>query len=367
MAQASIPVNSSGVTAEWLGEALRAADAIDNATITAVAVEDIGAGVGMMGEVVRVTLTYASADPALPQSMVGKFPASDPGNREVAQSLYFYPREIGFYTQLAQFAPLRTPALYYADIDMADHSFVLLLEDLAGAEPGDQVAGTTSAQTRRAISEIAKLHGAFWNKVDNDEMAALFDFADPTYCAAVETGYQAFLGPAFDKFGDRFTAYARRVAEDLGPRAAATIADMSTRRRSFCHGDFRADNMLFGSTLGETEFALLDWQISGRGNPLYDIAYLVCNSVPVEQRAAAEESLLREYHGILQAMGVEDYSFDDCVHDYRQAVLCGLFVAIYACGGLDLANERGLAAGTAILDRVVAAVDAVQAGDTLPA
>jgi len=51
---------------------------------------------------------------------------------------------------------------------------------------------------------------------------------------------------------------------------------------------------------------------------------------------------------------------------YRFAVLCGLFVAIYTTGGMDVGNERWRIAMRAIARRVDAAVSQLEVGDLLP-
>ncbi len=360
------PGSSAAVSAEWLNGVLHQNGVLSSANVTGVRANDLGTGVGLMAEVARLTIDYDAPEAGAPGSIIGKFPTTDPTNLGVAKSLYFYPREVAFYGQLAQHSPIRTPGLYHADLDMSDHGFVLLLEDLSEATPGNQVAGTTPEQTRAALDAIGRLHGAWWDKVDGEEMAALFDFANPEYGAAVAAGYQAFLGPALDNFSHVYSDYTKKTAEALAPVAAQMLAEMSSGRRTFCHGDYRADNMMFGPSLGEGGFAALDWQISGRGNGLYDVAYLICNSVPEDYRRLSEEDLLRGYHDTLLAMGVENYSFEDCWEDYRRAVLAGLFVAIFTCGGMELGNERGEAAVTAIANRVNAAVSELQVADMLP-
>ena len=360
------PKNSAAVNAEWLDGVLRSNGGLSGAKIAAVVADKLGEGVGIMAEVSRLSITYDKADSGAPASLIGKFPTADPVNLGVARALYFYPREVAFYTKLAQYSPIRTPRLFHAELDMADQSFVLLLEDLRGATMGDQVAGLTPLQAEAAITAIGRLHGTWWGKVDSSDMDALFDFASPQFGAALQGGYQAFLAPAFGNFADCYSDYTKKTAEALAPVAARVIKQMASGARTFVHGDYRADNLLFGAALGEDGIAAVDWQISGRGGPLYDVAYLICNSVPTEYRHEAEQALLRRYHDTLLRMGVTGFSFDDCWQAYRFAVLCGLFVAIFTTGGMDVGNRRGLEMVRAAARRVDAAVSELQAGDLLP-
>ena len=360
------PKSSAAVEAEWLDGVLRRNGGLSGTKIAAVVADKLGEGVGIMADVSRLSITYDKAGSGAPASLIGKFPTADPVNLGVARALYFYPREVAFYTKLAQYSPIRTPRLFHAELDMTDQSFVLLLEDLRGATMGDQVAGLTSQQAEAAITAIGRLHGTWWGKVDSGDMDALFDFASPQYGAALQGGYQAFLAPALGNFADCYSDYTKKTAEAMAPVAAHVIKQMASGVRTFVHGDYRADNLLFGPALGEDGIAAVDWQISGRGGPLYDVAYLICNSVPTEYRHEAEQALLRRYHETLLRMGVTGFSFDDCWQAYRFAVLCGLFVAIFTTGGMDVGNRRGLEMVRAAVRRVDAAVSELQAGDLLP-
>ena len=361
------PRNAAGVTAGWLNEVLQRSGALSKARVTGVTAAKLGLGVGVMAEVSRLSITYDVAEEGAPATLIAKFPAADPTNLGVARALFFYPREVAFYTRLAQYSPIRTPRLFHAELDMADHGFVLLLEDLRHAILGDQVAGLTPAQAEAAVNAVGRLHGAWWGKVDSGEMDALFDFADPAYGTAVQAAYQGFLAPALTNFADCYGDYTRRTAERLAPVAAQVIRLQSSGVRSFRHGDYRADNLLFGPALGADGVAAVDWQVSGRGGPLYDVAYLLCNSLPTSARHDAEKALLRRYHGTLAQMGMTGFSFDDCWEAYRLAVLCGLFVAIFGTGGMDLGNERGREMARVMARRIDAAVSELKVGDLVPA
>src|SRR5471030_3441567 len=245
------PKSSAAVSVGWLDGVLRRNGGLSNAKIAAVVADKLGGGVGIMAEISRLSITYDKADSGAPASLIGKFPTTDLVNLGVARALYFYQREVAFYTKLAQYSPIRTPRLFHAELDMTDQSFVLLLEDLRGATMGDQVAGLTSTQAEAAITALGRLHGTWWGKVDSGDMDALFDFANPQYCVAVQAAYQGFIGPALSDFSDCYSDYTKKVAEGLAPVAIRVLTDLSSGARTFLHGDYRADNLLFGPALGD--------------------------------------------------------------------------------------------------------------------
>lgn len=359
------PRNAASVQPGWLDGVLRNNGVLTGPKVTGVTAANVGTGVGIMGEVARLSIEYDTPGGA-PATVVGKFPTADPTNLGVARALYFYPREVAFYTKLAQHSPIRTPRLLHAEIDMSDHSFVLLLEDLRDVTHGDQITGLTPAQAEAAVTALGRLHGAWWGKVDAAGMETLFDFANPEYGAAVQAGYQGFLEPALENAGDCFSPYTKKVARGLAPVAARAVKQVSSSWRTLLHGDYRADNLMFGAGLGQDGVAALDWQISGKGGALYDVAYLICNSMPIAYHQRVEKDLLHRYHEMLLQSGVEGFSFEECWNAYRFAVLCGLFVAVFTTGGMDVGNERGLNAMRAIARRVDAAVSQLEVGELLP-
>ena len=65
------------------------------------------------------------------------------------------------------------------------------------------------------------------------------------------------------------------------------------------HGDFRADNLLFGPARP----VVLDWQTCSFGAGAGDLSYFLASSLPVAERQRHEEALVRRYHAALAAAG----------------------------------------------------------------
>ena len=76
-----------------------------------------------------------------------------------------------FYQQLAPTALIHTPRCYFTgDVEEATSEFVLMMEDLAPAEQGDQLRGVTLDQARLAVIEAAKLHASHWGDEGLDDL-----------------------------------------------------------------------------------------------------------------------------------------------------------------------------------------------------
>jgi aminoglycoside phosphotransferase (APT) family kinase protein len=75
----------------------------------------------------------------------------------------------------------------------------------------------------------------------------------------------------------RIDPYHRAVAArhpDLAPRIEELVARLLSARRSMVHGDFSPKNMLCDS--GPT-MVVLDWEVAHIGDPVFDLAFLLCH------------------------------------------------------------------------------------------
>ena len=365
MGKPPIPDGPTSITASWLKQALSAGVASDLPALKEVDVEVVGTGVGLMGEVLRCRLTYQDDAPSAPDSVIVKLPSRHPKNLKMSKLLQLYKREHSFYIRLAPHVPIHVAALYYGDFEEKTHRFVLVLEDMLGMETGNRMEGATERQAKVAIRAIARLHGTYWNKVDQPPVAGMHYSLHPKYRPLVQLAYLRFLVPALKNFGDHFPEDMRRLAEAYGPRIADHMADVAAQPLTFGHGDFLLDNMFFGPD-GSDDFAVIDWQVSGISSGLYDVASFMSDSVSTETRRKIERETLREYHDVLCSAGVKEFSFEACWRLYRQNMLGRLLAPIFVCGGLDLSNERGRALAENGLRKTLAAVEDLEAGEFLP-
>jgi len=321
MSDAIAIVPHHAITAAWLSSAL-ARKGID-ATVSAFTVESVGTG--QLGETKRFFLRYQGTPPAhAPATLVGKFPSDNAVAAKSGKEMGFYRSEVMFYRELAHRAVIRTPAVYVAEIDPDSGDFALLFEDMAPAKAGDHMQGCTVEDARRALSEAAKLHAATWNDAALERQPWLYvpPGAQGFYTTElVESSWDYFaltygaqMDPAVMQVCERFV---RVHAAWNAPRAAP---------KCFSHNDFRVDNMLFG---GE-RICVVDWQTSAYLGTGMDVAYFLGSAFDRDTRRATERDLLRDYHAELLARGVQDYSFEHLLADYRHYSFAVLVVAIAA-------------------------------------
>lgn len=341
--------NPDELTPGWLTNVLRASAGL-NTTVTALQVDPLGPGEGLVGSLYRVTPTYDRSDDAAPTSLIAKLPARVGPIRDLAARFRMYRREALFYRDLAPQVALPTPRLYHAGV-AGDDGVTLLLEDMAPARAGDLMAGTDLEQMDRLLTTVAEMHAAWWDSPDLESLKWMPRLND---ARAIEIAGDISPG-AWEKFVRSFGEHLPPRVRELGDaqRKDRSVLDrLSAPPRTLVHADLRLNNLMFDPKNGDLA-AVIDWQstVAARG-PL-DVARLFVNNLEPEGRWRAERELLPEYHNRLLSRGVRGYSFEECWRDYRLAVInqFGQVVVLSSLLDIDdqLDEELGPRTGTRLV------------------
>jgi hypothetical protein len=324
------------VNRDWLTSVLRRAGFLRHAVVEDFTAQTVGTG--QMGTSVRYRLQYDRQEASAPRAVVCKFASADPISRATGVAMRSYEAEVSFYRDLAHTVDIRTPQCHFADIDAATGEFVLVLEDLAPCVQGDQLAGCTVDQAALAMEELAKLHAPRWG----DARLAELPWLNRNTPESIETAAQllASLFPGFlDRYGARLDPEHVRIAEHFPPSLDTWLRQ---REAPFVvqHGDYRLDNMLFGTEEGGYPLAVVDWQTVVLGPPLADASYFLGAGLLPEDRRQHEKALLRVYYDALVAGGIDGFSWDRCWRDYRRYAFSGFLMAVGA-SMLVVQTERG--------------------------
>ena len=310
-----VPCGLADLTVEWLRRALHSVGEILD-----VRAEPIGTG--QIADSARLTLTW---DPPAsgPATLVAKVAAASEASRLAGFTTGTYEVEVGFYCELAGVLPVRTPDCYWAGFDPDRSGYAVLLEDVAPARQGDQLAGCSVDEAAAALDELALLHSPHWGDPDLSEVPWLRDGSRDQASGLRESlrfllpgfleRYQARLSPQVVELIPRFL----KVMDRFGPDGVGPL--------TIVHGDFRNDNLMFGLE----RVVVLDWQTVSLGGALSDVSYFLGGSLVPEIRRMHEEDLVRRYWKRLVSLGV-DIEWTDCWMGYRRFTFTGLVMAMFA-------------------------------------
>lgn len=323
------------LTPAWLTGAL-------GAEVTGV--DAVAVGTGQMGACYRLVL---AGDPALPRTVLAKLPAAEAATRAFLHGSYAI--EVAFYRDLAATVRVRAPAAHYAQIsDDPDQrgTFTLLLEDLAPATQGDQIAGCTPEQALAAVENIAGLHAPRWADPTLREVEGL---ALPTTEDAelMDTLFPDAVEKVLAMLGSHVGAQDAQLLREVAPLAGRwLLADPD--RFGLVHGDHRPDNLMFHP---DGRLWAVDWQTLALGLPVRDVALLVASGLSVADRREHERDVVEAYRRRLLDLGLSSYDAAQCWHDYRRALLQVPLLAVFGCAYSSVRTDRGDRMFATMLDR----------------
>ncbi|KAI9346089.1 kinase-like domain-containing protein [Zopfochytrium polystomum] len=256
--------------------------------------------------------------------------ARDPDAEKTERTWASYVNERNVYRLFRETASTATaavtvPDLLYDRIAGDDRRMALLLSDLAPrfpVHPGDldateltavlrAIAATATATLPRpaaaaaasaAVSTVASYWALPRRRAEWARMAA--------------TGHRRRGAAAAASVEERLKAAAETLDAVLAPRAVAGGGGGGSggggaaypRSRARCctlvHGDLKAENVLFGnSDNGDDGVAFCDFQWSGWGNPMRDLAYLVVSSAASDALVPPQRRPRQQQRATLSASG----------------------------------------------------------------
>ncbi|KWX69229.1 phosphotransferase [Mycobacterium sp. NAZ190054] len=350
-----VPGDVTALTPQWLTEVLRTDAALSGtSTVSDVRAERIAEDSGFSSLLYRLHLTGTGDVPA---TLIAKLPAESEA-RGAMELLDGYRRELRFYRDVATRAPIDTPRVYAARMAEDSVDFVLLLEDLRDWDNADHLAGLSIDRARLAVANLAALHA--WS-VDPANAAALQGFPSLStpvvrdlLVPAFGAGWQVYRDRSGAAVPRRVARFAERFAE-MAPQALSALTEHSM----LLHGDIRADNMFFDGD----RLKIVDFQFASVGCGAADIGYLVSQGLPTGIRRGHDESLVREYLGMLRDHGPAPYGFDAAWRHYRFAVAYLMVLPVITLIGWDTLPERSRALCLELTTRAIATADDIDAAE----
>ncbi len=275
--QASLPAESASLreTASLLEGALgRGVDVRST--------ERIDGGRGVFSEVIRVE--FADGLP----SLVIKQARTD-ANGAAAIASGAYQREALAYERILPATPgVRHPA-WFGSSRSGDGGISFVLEDLTELRAVNQIDGLDHADVIAIVAELVVLHER-WN--DGNELADLPVRRDtPSVLSPV--GIAAGLAVLDSRWVDRVGPDQRRALHQLvSARERVVSAFVAEGGPTLCHGDPRADNVVFDA---DGRAVLFDWQQMAVQFGEADLAWLLATSVTPETRRSIEADVVASY------------------------------------------------------------------------
>ena len=344
------------ITPEYLTEAL-------GQPVTALTSEPVGVGVGLIGQLYRVTPTYGDGGSG-PEQLIVKLPGPTEEARFVAQVLQMYETEAGFYRDLAQGSSVASPGSHHITFDPETHDFVLILDDVGHCRQADQIEGLNLEDAKVAVRELARLNAAWWEHPDLLASAYLRPMTESPFPEAVTMSYEGSWPNALKRFGDLMSDDIKEYGARYGSLFRWFCEQLCDGAVTMSHGDWRGDNLFFTDD-PENPLVAVDWQLITVAKGIKDFGYFVTQSLTPEIRAAHERELLQIWLDELAANGVAGYEFAEAWEDYRLTVAWAFVYPIIGANGLADNDVRGALLARTMLARSISAINDLNALETV--
>jgi aminoglycoside phosphotransferase (APT) family kinase protein len=301
-----LPTTAEAITPGWLGEVLGSSGP------RVAAVEVAGAHSGTTGRAM-LRVRWEPPDAGLPERIFAKLPPDDAIQRQMVAATDMGRREARFYADLARAVPVRVPAPLWAGWGPDSSQYLMLLEDLAASGCDFPTAADPGLLdfTRAVVEELARLHARFadWPRFAASHPWVAGAMRNEWGRLLVQAGLDAYrdgMPPEFAAIGELYVAHMEAINDwlDRGPH-------------TLVHGDCHLGNLF----RDRSRPGFLDWACTSHAPGLRDVAYFLCNSIPVEMRRKEERDLLARYREALRAAGAAVAPLDATWRDYRRLSL----------------------------------------------
>ncbi|MCG8615398.1 MAG: ecdysteroid 22-kinase family protein, partial [Desulfobacterales bacterium] len=239
-------------------------------------------------------------------------------------------RETRFYSWVrSQQTAMPVPKCYASRYNVKTLDSLLVLEDHShthGNTPWP--IPPEMPDCRKAVAAMADIHARFWDHPDLEKTFG--PVPEDEHFRRRENHFLGILDAFSRELGDRLS----NASWDVFHKAITTYYPMISQRLktknaiTLCHGDLHAWNFLFPRDDAHPVY-IIDWQSWQIGLGVDDLAYMVGLHWEQERKRRYERELLDLYYNILVEKGASGYSHEQCMSDYKLALIGQCLVPLW--------------------------------------
>jgi len=281
----------------------------------------------------RVRLTYGSGVSVFPTTLIVKV---------------FGPRwyvgsglpELRFYREMAPLMPGRLAPQLFGFRDVPGRQLVILLLEDLNCDYMQATLPLADDWLCPLVDILASLHSNWWEhpRLDHPEflvseegvtqMPQALDAAGIEFhMQRARQALQRFQGKHMGELSLEEHTLLQAMCENWARLFAQRVT--AGQALTLLHGDLHVMGNVFLSRRGAPGgVKFIDWTQAKRGLGPHDLMYLLL-SIETPDRASRDTALLRRYHSALVQNGIRNYSWAQCLWDYRFSLLTNLWQAIF--------------------------------------
>lgn len=317
------------VTPAWLSAALSRSGALQRGAVANFSTET---GSGVWSSNARFHVNYsAGSEGALPERLFLKLVNTDLGVESFDDSeVRYYTRD---YVGLTDVPLIRC---YEAAYSLEKRRYHLLLDDLSETHIQAALKSPALDHGLALADGLAALHAAWWGAERLAEVGA------PIHSSEFIRRFINVARPGVAHIRAQFTSQLERhwpeLMDEIFENHPQLLIERTSAASGFAviHGDPNVTNILVPRE-GDRPIYLIDrqpfdWSLT-TWLGVYDLVYAIVLPWQPEVRRRLEMPVLRRYHQQLLVKGIESYSWEQLLADYRLCVPMCVYVASEYCRG----------------------------------
>ncbi|HEX2914030.1 MAG TPA: hypothetical protein VH186_24715 [Chloroflexia bacterium] len=347
------PVTSrEQLTPAWFTETLTRNSSLRSGSVREVALEGTPSNHAL---ILRIKLRYsADATGEKPEKLLIKICP----NESAIIGSFFGTSEVDYYARdYVNLADAPLPRCYDVAYSPEQRRYHLLLADLTDTHHINWETVPYEGYALAVAEALAVLHSHWWGK-ERLELSGEPITDRPKlerYLEHVLPGFEPMLADIEGEIKPEWVEAIKLIYQRHPDRLFERINNPVGF--TLVHGDNNPGNILAPNEGDKPVYLIdrqpFDWSLTNWLGA-NDLAYLMVPWWEPEQRRELEFKVLRQYHATLQTRGLQDYSWEALLHDYRLCVIQSLYVPANWC--VDARERREMRwLWTKQLERVMSA------------
>ena len=215
----------------------------------------------------------------------------------------------------------------------------LLLDDLSRThEDMGNVIPPSKSHCEMAINSLAKIHATFWDHSDLEKIV-LNENTIAYMLIKSKKKFPRILKRVFEFLDDKISEDRKRIYSIVSSQFPDIKLNRLNLRKhlTLTHGDAWLGNFLFPKQNNNypynkyNQVNIIDWESCSVGFGPNDLAHMIGLNWNPKRRKSLEHDLVKYYHEELTKNGIQDYSWENCWHDYRLGIIGELLTPIIFC------------------------------------
>ena len=247
-------------------------------------------------------------------------------------------REGEFYKRVAiQMPNPPVPSCYDVLIDNTTYQTQVLLADVSATHTLAAAIGGHQIETALAsiFDAYADFHAYWWNhplisQADFIRSDGIGVSHAATSIVAISENRTLFSQEIAPRFFEQHHGKLPNAWKEICFQAIEVWANLFSARveqgraLTLIHGDAHLNNVLFPKNPRVHTPILIDWEGWIRGIAIWDLARILTYCVHPSKRQFLDKSLLKRYHARLVDLGVDNYSFQNCINDFQLCIVANI-------------------------------------------